>query len=85
MLFDAVISPPPLLSAAKPSDQGEESVLLFFVVRGGTIFNLPMYSFRCVKKCYKNGVKKATFSQNMCENCKLFLKKGEKKTNLFSE
>ncbi len=41
------------LSAAKPTDQGEESVvllLLVVVVGGGTIFKCPMYSFlRCEK------------------------------------
>ncbi len=31
------------LSAAQPTDQGEESVVL--VVAGGTIFQFPMYSF----------------------------------------
>ncbi len=42
------------LSAAKPTDQGEESVVLLVVVvvvgGGGTIFKWPMYSFlRCEK------------------------------------
>ncbi len=34
------------LSAAQPTDQGEESVVLVVVVvGGGTIFQSPMYSF----------------------------------------
>ncbi len=47
---------PPFLSAAKPTDQGEESVVLLVVVvvvvvGGGTIFKCPMYSFlRCEKQ-----------------------------------
>ncbi len=43
---------PLFLSAAKPTDQGEESVVLLVVVvvGGGTIFKCPMYSFlRCEK------------------------------------
>ncbi len=45
---------PSFLSAAKPTDQGEESVVLLLVVvvvvGGGTIFKCPMYSFlRCEK------------------------------------
>ncbi len=34
-----------LLSAAQPTDQGEESVVLLLVVVGGGIFKCPMYSF----------------------------------------
>ncbi len=72
MLFDAVISPP-FLSAAKPSGQGEESVLLI-IVWGGGHFQSPHEQFLRCEKCqlflFKNG----------CEKSKVFLKKGEKKT-----
>ncbi len=56
------------LSAAQPTDQGEESVVLLLVVivvvGGGTIFQFPMYSFvgcEKAKLCLKRGVKRQNF------------------------
>ena len=63
------------LSAAKPTDQGEESVfLLLVVVEGGLFFSFPCTVFWCVKRqklCLKRGVK----SQKLC------LKRGVKRQN----
>ncbi len=62
------------LSAAQPTDQGEESVVLLVGVGGGTAFKLPMYSFLgCAKQklCIKRDVKK----QKLC------LKRGVKREN----
>ena len=52
------------LSAAKPTDQGEESVVLL-VVGGGLFFSFPCTVFWGVKSqklCLKRGVK----SQKLC-------------------
>ncbi len=50
---------PRFLSAVKPTDQGEESVVLHVVVAGGTVFKLPMYSFLGCEKA-------KTLHQNGC-------------------
>ncbi len=63
---------PPFLSAAQPTDQGEERVVLVVVVVvvvvvggfGGTVFRSPMYN------------------QNGCIQRKLFLKMGASRENL---
>ncbi len=67
------------LSAAQPTDQGEESVVLLVVVivvvGGGTIFQFPMYSFLGCEKaklCLKRGV-------TMQKHC---LKRGVKRQKL---
>ncbi len=53
------------LSAAKPTDQGEESVVvvvLLVVVVGGTIFQSPIctvfWGVKRQKLCHKSGVKR---------------------------
>ena len=58
------------LSAAKPTDQGEESVFLLLVVVvvvvvvvEGTIFQFPMY-------CFLGCEKAKTLSQKGCEKAK---------------
>ena len=62
------------LSAAQPTDQGEESVVLVVVVGGGTIFQSPMCSFLGCEKAKtlsKKGCEKAkTLSQKGCEKAK---------------
>ena len=75
------------LSAAQPTDQGEESVVLLVVVGAGTIFHLLMYSFLgCEeeKLCPKRGVKR----QKLCrkrgvERQKLFSQRGVKRQRLY--
>ncbi len=54
------------LSAAQPTDQGEESVLLL-LVGGGTIFQSPMYSFLGCEKA-------KPLSQKGCEKAKTLSK-----------
>ncbi len=58
------------LSAAQPTDQGEENVvllLLVVVVVGGTIFQSPMYSFLGCEKA-------KTLSQKGCDKAKTLSK-----------
>ena len=57
------------LSAAQPTDQGEESVvfLLLVIVGGDTIFQSPMYSFLGCEKA-------KTLSQKGCEKAKTLSK-----------
>ncbi len=71
------------LSAAQPTDQGEESVVLLVVVVvvvGGTIFQSPMYSFLGCEKAKTLSTKDVT-RQKLCLNRgvtrqKLCLKRG---------
>ncbi len=66
LLQQSEFSPSPFLSAAQPTDQGEESVvLLLVVVGGGPFFSLPCTVFWGVKRqklCLKRGVKR----QRLC-------------------
>ncbi len=80
------------LSAAQPTDQGEESVLILFVVvivGRGTIFDLPIYSFfgggEKEKLCLR-GVKKAkNFPKRGVKRQKLFQKRCEKTKTLLQK
>ncbi len=67
--------PKPLyLSAAKPTDQGEESVVLLVVVVGGLFFSFPCTVFLVCEKAKtlpQKGCEKAkTLSQKGCEKAK---------------
>ena len=62
------------LSAAKPIDQGEESVVL---VVGGEIFQLQIYSFLGYEKT-------KTLSQKGCEKAKILSQKGYEKAKTLS-
>ncbi len=64
------------LSAAQPTDQGEESVVLLVVVGAGTIFHLLMYIFWGCEKA-------KTLSQKGCEKAKTLSLKGFEKTKTF--
>ncbi len=69
------------LSAAQPTDQGEESVvllLLVVVVGGGTIFQSPMYSFLGCEKA-------KTLSKKRCDKAKTLSKKGCDKATTLSK
>ena len=68
-------------SAAKPTDQGEESVLLLLllvVVVGGTISQSPMYSFLGCEKAKQ-------LSQKGCEKTKALSQKGCGKVKTLSQ
>ena len=67
-----------ILSAAKPTDQGEESVVLVVVGGGRTIFQLLMYIFWGCEKA-------KTLSQNGCEKAKTLSQKGCEKANKISQ
>ncbi len=76
----------PFLSAAKPTDQGEEGVVLLvgFVVVvvggfGGTVFRSPMYTQKgCIQRklFLKMGVSRENFSSKGVHSEKTFLQKG---------
>ncbi len=67
------------LSAAKPTDQGEEGVVLLLLVVvvggfGGTVFRSPMYN--------QNGcIQRKLFLKNGCIQRKLFFKMGVSREN----
>ena len=73
----------------KPTDQGEESIVLVVVVVGGTIFHVPMYSFwGCVKAkslSQKGCVKAKTLSQKGYVKAKSLSQKGCVKANTLSQ
>ncbi len=81
------------LSAAQPTDQGEESVVLLvgFVVVvvvgfGGTVFISPMYTQKgCIQRkfSFKRGVSRENFSSKGVQSEKFFLQKGCIQRNLF--
>ncbi len=82
------------LSAAQPTDQGKESVVLLLVVLlvgvgGGTVFVLTMYSFLgCEKEklCLKRGVKRQNLGlKRGVKKQKLCLKKGCEKAKTWSQ
>ncbi len=79
------------MSAAKPTGQGEESVVLLFVVvvGGATIFQLPMNSFLGCEKAktlsQKWCEKAKTLSQKGCEKAKTLSQKGCEKANTLSQ
>ncbi len=68
----------PFFSAAKPSDQGEESIVLVLVVLvlvGGPFLTSPCSVFRSVKSAnffLKMGVKKANLLKIGVKRAKLF-------------
>ncbi len=80
---------PHFLSAAKPADQGEESIVLVLVlvvdVVGGLFFSFPCTVFWGVKRqklCVKRGVKRQNhrFKRGV-KRQKLCLKRGVKRQN----
>ncbi len=73
------------LSAAKPTDQGEEGVVLLVVVVvvvggfGGTVFRSPMYTQKgCIQRklFFKMGVSRENFSSKEVHSEKTFLQNG---------